>query len=53
MQKLKEHKSKPQYTKQEYTVWEAIYDHIKECPISMKKDTIEMLMEKLIIFRKE
>ncbi len=53
MTKLKEHKSRPQYAEQEYTAWEAIYDHIKECPVSMKKGIIEMLMEKLIIFRKE
>jgi len=53
MPRFKELKSKAQYTEQEYTAWEAIYDHIKECPVSMKKEIIEMLMEKLIIFRKE
>jgi hypothetical protein len=41
------------YAKQEYAAWEAIYDHIKESPPAMKKEIIEMLMEKLILFRKE
>jgi hypothetical protein len=53
MTKLKEQKSRHQSAEQEYTAWEAIYEHIKECPASMKKEIIKMLMEKLIIFRKE
>jgi hypothetical protein len=53
MTKLKTQKSRHQSAEQEYTAWEAIYEHIKECPASMKEEIIEMLMEKLIIFRKE
>jgi hypothetical protein len=41
------------YAEQEFAAWEAIYDHIKQSPAGMKKEIINMLMKKLIIFRKE